>query len=105
MDGLLPNTSLSHYRIVSKIGLGGMDEVYLAQDTKLNCKVALKILPAEAASNRDRMQRFTSEATIRGLLVRLPSNSSAGFRERRITLSPLQAGSKSDLGSEPSKIL
>jgi serine/threonine protein kinase len=43
MDGLLPNTSLSYYRIVSKIGAGGMDEVYLAQDPKLDRKVALKI--------------------------------------------------------------
>jgi serine/threonine protein kinase len=43
MDGLLPNTSLSDYRIVSKIGAGGVDEVYLAQDTRLNRKVALKI--------------------------------------------------------------
>jgi serine/threonine protein kinase len=43
MDGLLPNTSLTHDRIVSKIGAGGMDEVYLAQDTKFDRKVALKI--------------------------------------------------------------
>src|SRR5438876_4654737 len=53
---------LSQYRIVSKIGAGGMGEVYLAQDTKLNRKVALKILPAEVASNRDRMERFIREA-------------------------------------------
>ena len=54
--------SLSHYRIVSKIGAGGMGEVYLAQDTKLDRKVALKILPSGVASNRDRMERFIREA-------------------------------------------
>jgi serine/threonine-protein kinase len=59
---LRANTTLLHYRIVSKIGAGGMGEVYLAQDTKLDRKVALKILPAELASNRDRMERFVREA-------------------------------------------
>src|SRR5260370_7356727 len=54
--------SLSHYRIVSKIGAGGMGEVYLAQDTKLDRKVALKILPSDVASNRERMERFVREA-------------------------------------------
>jgi serine/threonine-protein kinase len=49
---------LSHYRIVSKIGADGMGEVYLAQDTKLDRKVALKILPANLAANQDRMRRF-----------------------------------------------
>lgn len=57
-----PNTTLSHYRIISRIGAGGMGEVYLAQDTRLERKVALKILPAEVASNRDRMERFIREA-------------------------------------------
>jgi serine/threonine-protein kinase len=59
----LPDGStLSHYRIVSKIGAGGMGEVYLAQDTKLDRKVALKILPADVAANQDRMRRFVQEA-------------------------------------------
>jgi serine/threonine protein kinase/TolB-like protein/Tfp pilus assembly protein PilF len=59
---LAASTILSHYRIVSKIGEGGMGEVYLAQDTKLDRKVALKILPADVASNRNRMERFIREA-------------------------------------------
>src|SRR6059058_6170330 len=54
--------TISHYRILSKVGAGGMGEVYLAQDTKLDRKVALKVLPAEVAANRDRMDRFVREA-------------------------------------------
>ena len=62
MAELTRDTSLSHYRIVARIGAGSMGEVYLAQDTRLDRKVALKILPADLAANRDRMQRFVREA-------------------------------------------
>src|SRR5437879_3244259 len=55
-------TRLGRYEIRSQIGAGGMGEVYLAQDTKLARKVALKILPAELASNQGRMRRFVQEA-------------------------------------------
>src|ERR671924_1765764 len=55
-------TRLGRYEIRSKIGEGGMGEVYLAQDTKLDRKLALKILPVELAANADRMRRFTQEA-------------------------------------------
>jgi serine/threonine-protein kinase len=55
--------NLGRYEIRSKIGSGGMGEVYLAEDTRLHRKVALKILPAALASNKDRMRRFDQEAT------------------------------------------
>jgi eukaryotic-like serine/threonine-protein kinase len=57
-----PGARLSHYEIRSKIGAGGMGEVYLAQDTRLDRKVALKILPADLAAKSDRMERFVREA-------------------------------------------
>jgi serine/threonine-protein kinase len=55
-------TNLGRYEIRSQIGAGGMGEVYLAQDSKLDRKVALKILPAEVAADRNRMSRFVQEA-------------------------------------------
>ena len=59
---LKPGTKLGPYEIRSPIGKGGMGEVYLAEDTKLNRKVAIKILPAEVASDKERMRRFVQEA-------------------------------------------
>src|SRR6266581_1884879 len=60
---LTEGTRLGRYEIRSRIGAGGMGEVYLAQDTSaLGRTVALKILPAEVAKDKDRLQRFTQEA-------------------------------------------
>jgi serine/threonine-protein kinase len=59
---LATGTKLGRYEIRAKIGEGGMGEVYLAEDTKLNRKVAIKILPAEVASDQERMRRFVQEA-------------------------------------------
>src|SRR6266545_2103320 len=56
-------TKLGRYEIRSKLGAGGMGEVYLAEDTQLHRKVALKILPTEVVTNKDRMRRFKQEAT------------------------------------------
>ncbi|MEK6285199.1 MAG: protein kinase [Acidobacteriota bacterium] len=59
---LSANTNLSHYRIVSKIGAGGMGEVYLAEDLKLGRRVALKVLTHELTKNPEHLQRFEREA-------------------------------------------
>jgi len=56
-------TRLGRYAIRSQLGAGGMGEVYLAEDTRLHRQVALKVLPADVASNQDRMRRFVQEAT------------------------------------------
>jgi predicted Ser/Thr protein kinase len=63
MKASLPaNTAVRHYRILSAIGAGGMGEVYLAEDTSLGRKVALKLLSSEFTQNEDRVRRFQLEA-------------------------------------------
>ncbi|HEX8186203.1 MAG TPA: serine/threonine-protein kinase, partial [Blastocatellia bacterium] len=54
--------AISHYRIIKKIGAGGMGEVYLAEDTRLGRRVALKILSPEFTSDEERLRRFEQEA-------------------------------------------
>ena len=53
---------ISHYRILSLLGAGGMGEVYLAEDTNLRRKIALKVLPVGVAQDKDRLYRFKQEA-------------------------------------------
>lgn len=59
---LSEGTLVDHYRIVRKVGAGGMGEVYLANDTKLDRKIALKFLPASLTSNSELKTRFIREA-------------------------------------------
>jgi serine/threonine-protein kinase len=59
-----PQELIAHYRILSKLGQGGMGAVYRATDTKLNRDVAIKILPPAFAADPDRLARFTREAQV-----------------------------------------
>jgi len=62
VNNLEIDSLLGHYRILKKIGAGGMGEVFLAADTRLDRKVALKILPAQFAAGADGLNRFIQEA-------------------------------------------
>ena len=59
---MLPGTRLGPYEIVSRLGAGGMGEVYRARDSRLQRDVAIKVLPAEVAGDSERLARFTREA-------------------------------------------
>ncbi|CAN5641441.1 hypothetical protein BH24ACI3_BH24ACI3_03320 [soil metagenome] len=59
---MLTDGWLGRYKIIKKIGTGGMGEVFLAEDTKLNRRLAIKTLPANVAVESDRMHRFVLEA-------------------------------------------
>src|SRR5438552_11693004 len=57
-----PGTRLDRYEIISPLGAGGMGEVYLALDTRLDRRVALKLLPVQFTQDADRVRRFVQEA-------------------------------------------
>ena len=54
--------TISHYRIIEKLGSGGMGDVYLAEDVRLRRKVAVKVLAARLVTDQERVRRFGQEA-------------------------------------------
>ena len=68
-DTLAAGSLIAHYRVVSQLGQGGMGAVYLADDTRLGRRVALKVLPPDVASDPERLQRFVQEAKLASALT------------------------------------
>ncbi len=66
---LAAGSRLGRYEIRSKLGEGGMGEVYLAQDIKLDRTVAIKVLPADLAHDQSRMRRFVQEIPVAQLRI------------------------------------
>jgi serine/threonine-protein kinase len=81
-----PQQSIAHYRIVSKLGEGGMGAVYRATDTKLGRDVAIKILPDAFAANPDRMARFQREAQVLASLNHPNIAAIYGVEERALVM-------------------
>src|ERR1700678_3548586 len=83
---MTPPQSIAHYRIVSKLGEGGMGTVYRATDMKLNRDVAVKILPDAFAVAADRMARFEREAQVLASLNHPNIAHIYGVEERALIL-------------------
>src|SRR5260370_35616072 len=62
IENISVGSIISHYRIIDKIGAGGMGEGYLAQDTRLHRKVAIKFLNPEFSKHAHKLNRFIQEA-------------------------------------------
>src|SRR5579859_1994338 len=81
-----PEYAIAHYRVLSKIGEGGMGAVYRATDTKLNREVAIKILPDAFAADPDRLARFAREAQVLASLNHPNIAAIYGVEDRAIVM-------------------
>jgi Tol biopolymer transport system component/predicted Ser/Thr protein kinase len=81
-----PQSTIAHYRITTKLGEGGMGEVWRATDTKLNRDVAIKLLPDAFAHDPDRMARFQREAQVLASLNHPNIASIYGVEERALVM-------------------
>jgi serine/threonine-protein kinase len=81
-----PGLCIAHYCVTSKLGEGGMGEVWRATDTKLNRDVAIKILPDAFSSEPDRMARFTREAQVLASLNHPNIAAIYGVEERALVM-------------------
>jgi eukaryotic-like serine/threonine-protein kinase len=81
-----PQSTIAHYRVTSKLGEGGMGEVWRATDTKLNREVAIKVLPPALAQDPDRLARFTREAQVLASLNHPNIAAIYGVEERALVM-------------------
>ncbi len=81
-----PERSIAHYRILSKLGEGGMGAVYRATDTKLNRDIAIKVLPGAFAEDPNRMARFAREAQVLATLNHPNIAAIYGVEDRAIVM-------------------
>src|SRR5689334_12974508 len=96
-----PEPSIAHYRIVSKLGEGGMGAVYRATDTKLGRDVAIKVLPDAFANDPDRLARFTREAQVLAQLNHPNIAAIYGVEDRALVLELVDgAEPRGPLGAE-----
>ena len=83
---MAPSSQIAHYKIVSKLGEGGMGAVYRAIDTKLNREVAVKVLPDSFAGDPERVARFTREAQVLAALNHPNIAAIYGVEERALVM-------------------
>ena len=91
-----PQQTIAHYRIVAKLGEGGMGAVYRATDTKLNRDVAIKVLPDSFANDPDRLTRFTREAQLLAQLNHPNIAAIYGVEDRALILELVEGDTLAD---------
>src|SRR5215467_4645002 len=91
-----PQQTIAHYRITSKLGEGGMGEVWRATDTKLNREVALKVLPEAFATDPDRLARFTRESQVLASLNHPNIAAIHGVEDRALILELVEGSTLAD---------
>src|SRR5215813_8236789 len=90
---MTPQQTIAHYRITTKLGEGGMGEVWRATDTKLGREVAIKILPAAFADDTDRLARFQREAQVLASLNHPNIAHIYGVEERALVMELVEGDS------------